>query len=322
MELCQVCKGQLSDPHTVAVVPLYKSADHIPHVLRFVETLSSSIRGGVDLCFVCDGSPDDSVVQLRTLARQSTIRISLLELSRNFGTGPAVHAGLSSVQHCVAVVFGSDLQEPEELFAEFAERILSGSVDVCLGQRVSRDDPFLQGLFARTYWWLNRNIFRDKSPKGGFDVFGLSRKAREALVSLNELNTSLTSQLQWIGFSQATVPYARRARLSGKSTWTLKRKIKLFADSVYGFSGIPVAGLFLTGLVGFFVVSVVSLLTLFGWFMGWMEVRGYVTVVLMIAFSQALNLIGIGVLGGYLYRTFDNSKKRPKYVVTSSQRLN
>lgn len=322
MELCHVCNSELVGPHTVAVVPLYKSADHIPHVLRFAEALDSSIRGGVELCFVCDGSPDDSVSQLRSLAKQSSLQISLLELSRNFGTGPAVHAGLSYVRQCAAVVFGSDLQEPQELFTEFAERILSGSADVCLGQRVSRDDPFLQRQFARAFWWLNRNIFGDKSPKGGFDVFGLSRKAREALVSLGELNTSLTSQLQWIGFSQATVPYARRARLSGKSTWTFRRKIKLLADSIYGFSGIPVAGLFFTGVVGLFVVSIVSLLTLLGWFMGWMEVRGYVTIVLMIAFGQTLNLVGIGVLGGYVYRTFDNSKNRPRYIITSSQKLN
>jgi len=322
MEVCQVCKGQLTEPHAVAVVPLYKSVDHIPHVLRYVETLSNSIPGGIDLCFVSDGSPDDSVGRLRDLARQSKIRISLLELSRNFGAGPAVHAGLSSVQHCVSVVFGSDLQEPEELFTEFAQRILSGSAEICLGQRVSRDDPFLQNFFARAYWWINRNIFGDKSPKGGFDVFGLSRKAREALVSLAELNTSLTSQLQWIGFDQAVVPYARRVRLSGESTWTFRRKLKLFADSVYGFSGIPIAGLFFAGFLGFCLVAAVSLMTLVGWIMGWMEVKGYVTIVLMLGFSQALNLIGFGILGGYVYRTFDNSKRRPKYVITSSQTLN
>lgn len=153
-------------------------------------------------------------------------------------------------------------------------------------------------------------------------MFGLSRKAREVLVSLPELNSSLTSQLQWIGFNRVTVPYDRLARISGKSTWTTRRKIKLFADSVYGFSGIPIAGLFLVGSIGTLIFTVVGLLTFFGWIMGWMDVKGYPTIVLMIGFGQTLNLLAMGILGGYLYRTFDNSKDRPKYIINSCEPLN
>jgi glycosyltransferase involved in cell wall biosynthesis len=247
--------------------------------------------------------------------------VTVVELARNFGVGPALHAGLTHVDSCAVVVFGSDLQEPEELFIEFFRRTLCNEADVCLGQRLTRDDPPFMKLCANFYWWVNRHFLDNDSPRGGFDVFGLSRSARDALTNLPELNTNLTSQLQWIGFRRTYIPYRRRARLSGKSTWSMRRKIKLFADSIYGFSGAPIAALFIVGALALFIVVSLSVATLIGWMLGWIEIRGYTTLILLAAFGQAVNITALGILGGYLYRTFDNSKQRPRYILRSIEYL-
>jgi glycosyltransferase involved in cell wall biosynthesis len=264
---------------------------------------------------VIDGSPENERFILPDLLESLPFPAQIVRLSRNFGVGPALHAALTHCGGCAVVVFGSDLQEPYELFVDFAHRIIVEGTDVVLGQRASRDDPFSMRFFATFYWWVNRKFLANDTPKGGFDVFGLSQRAREVLVSLPELNTNITSQLQWIGFDRVYVPFHRRARQSGKSTWSMKRKIKLFADSIYGFTGAPIALITFLGIVSVAIFGTLSLLTLTGSIMNVIEVPGYATLVLVSATGHSATILTCGIIGGYVYRTFENSKSRPRYVI-------
>lgn len=313
---CAVCGRPLgSRTHLSVVVPMFKSEDHIPGVMNYIGILNRAVPGGVTATFVIDGSPERERFLLPELIGKLEFPAQVVRLSRNFGVGPALHAALSRCGGCATVVFGSDLQEPEELFVDFSERILSIGIDVALGQRASRDDPFTMRIFANFYWWINRRFLASDTPKGGFDVFGVSRRARETLVNLPELNTNITSQLQWIGFDREYVPFHRRARQSGKSTWSMKRKIKLFADSIYGFTGAPIALITVSGLLSVTIFGVLSILTVIGAMMNLIEVPGYATLLLVSAFGQSVTILTCGVIGGYVYRTFENSKARPRYVV-------
>jgi hypothetical protein len=313
---CAICGRELaSRPHLSIVVPMFKSEDHIPGLLAYIGRLNKAVPGGVSVTFVIDGSPERERFLLPDLIRRLDFPAQVIRLSRNFGVGPALHAALDRCGGCATVVFGSDLQEPEELFVDFSRRILLDGVDVTLGQRASRDDPFTMKLFAGFYWWVNRKFLANDTPKGGFDVFGLSRRAREALVSLPELNTNITSQLQWIGFDREYVPFHRRARQSGKSTWSMKRKIKLFADSIYGFTGAPIALITVFGVLSATLFGILSVLTLAGALTGLIEVPGYATLLLVSAFGHSVTVLICGVLGGYVYRTFENSKDRPRYLI-------
>jgi polyisoprenyl-phosphate glycosyltransferase len=313
---CAVCgESLLSGPHMSVVVPMFKSEDHIPGVVEYVTTLSRAIPGGIRATFVIDGSPENERYILPRLLETLPFPAQIVRLSRNFGVGPALHAALTHCGGCATVVFGSDLQEPYELFVDFSHRILVNGTDVALGQRASRDDPFTMRLFASFYWWINRKFLANDTPKGGFDVFGVSERARDALVSLPELNTNITSQLQWIGFDRVYVPFHRRARQSGKSTWSMKRKVKLFADSIYGFTGAPVALITFLGVLSLGVFGTLSMLTLVGSLMNLIEVPGYATLLLVSATGHSATILACGIIGGYVYRTFENSKSRPRYVI-------
>lgn len=313
---CSVCGQPLrTGPHVSVVVPMFKSEDHIPGVIRYVSTISTTIPGGVRATFVIDGSPENERYILPRLLETLPFPAQIIRLSRNFGVGPALHAALANSGGCATVVFGSDLQEPHELFVDFARRILVDGTDVALGQRASRDDPFTMKLFAGFYWWVNRKFLANDTPKGGFDVFGLSRRAREALVSLPELNTNITSQLQWIGFDRVYVPFHRRARQSGKSTWSMKRKIKLFADSIYGFTGAPIALITVVGAMSLAIFGTLSLVTIVGSVMNVIDVPGYATLLLVSAIGHSVTILACGIIGGYVFRTFENSKSRPRYVI-------
>ena len=325
VEYCRVCREGLAGArHLAVVVPIYKSEAHIPRLLDFIDGINDQFPGGVITTFVIDGSPENECQLIERMMPSLKFPSQIIRLSRNFGVGPALHAALEKSSGCATVVFGSDLQEPIDLFLTFGRKIILEGRDVMLGQRITRDDPFMMTFFAKFYWWVNRHFLDNDSPKGGFDVFGLSKRAREALVALPELNTNITSQLQWIGFDRQYVPFHRLARQVGKSSWTMKRKIKLFADSIYGFSGTPITLVFSLGLLLTVLFGLLGVLTVIGAVMGWIEIPGYATIVLIGAIGHSLTIMVCGILGGYVFRTFENSKGRPRYIISeviTSQRL-
>ena len=296
------------------VVPIFKSEDHVPKLFEYIQQISNAV-GEVELVFVIDGTPDDSESKLVFESRKYSFRIKVVKLSRNFGVGPALHAALTNVSTDSLVIFGSDLQEPVELYIDFFNRLEARSCDVLLGERLSRDDPFSMRLFSGMYWWINRKFINPDTPKGGFDGVGLSAKACKTLVDLPELNTSFTSQLQWIGYKQVFVPFHRVRRQSGKSSWTYRRKFKLFADSVYGFTGAPIAILTVIGSVITMIMTTILIATGVGSVMGWMKVPGYATIVMLSALGHSVTILGLGILGGYVHRSFENSKGRPRFVI-------
>lgn len=314
---CQVCGEPLDQKvHLSIVVPIYKSESHIPNLLGFIEELNAAFPGGVAATFVIDGSPENERAILESKMANLSFASQVVQLSRNFGVGPALHAALGQSSGCATVVFGSDLQEPSELFLIFGEKIICEGRDVLLGQRLTRDDPLTMRVFSSFYWWVNRRFLENDTPKGGFDVFGISKRARDALVALPELNTNISSQLQWIGFTREYVPFHRRARQSGKSTWTFRRKLKLFADSIFGFTGAPITIILVIGLSLTLTFGVLGILTLAGSIMGKITLPGYTTLVFLSAIGHSLTITVCGIIGGYVHRTFENSKGRPKFIVS------
>jgi len=296
------------------VVPIYKSQDHIPKLFEYIQQIGDAV-GEVEIVFVIDGTPDNSEQRIFLEAKKYAFKIKVVRLSRNFGVGPALHAALNHVSTSSLVIIGSDLQEPVELYIDFFRRLESEEADVFLGERLSRDDPFSMRFFSAIFWWVNRKFINSDTPKGGFDGVGLSAKASKTLAELPELNTSFTSQLQWIGYKQVFVPFHRVRRQSGKSSWTYKRKVKLFADSVYGFTGAPIAVLTILGVVSTVLMVVVLCATLFASLMGWMVVPGYATIVILSALGHSVTIMGLGILGGYVHRSFENTKGRPRFVI-------
>lgn len=296
------------------VVPIYKSQDHIPKLFEYIQQIGNAV-GEVEIVFVIDGTPDNSEQKIFLEAKKYAFKIKVVRLSRNFGVGPALHAALNHVETSSLVIIGADLQEPVELYIDFFRRLESGEADVFLGERLSRDDPFSMRFFSAIFWWVNRKFINSDTPKGGFDGVGLSAKASKTLAELPELNTSFTSQLQWIGYKQVFVPFHRVRRQSGKSSWTYKRKVKLFADSVYGFTGAPIAVLTILGVVSTVLMVFVLFATLFASLMGWMVVPGYATIVIVSALGHSVTIMGLGILGGYVHRSFENTKGRPRFVI-------
>ncbi|HJU22519.1 MAG TPA: glycosyltransferase family 2 protein [Casimicrobiaceae bacterium] len=301
------------------IIPVYRNRESLPKLIEELESLHAGLAGALETIFVVDGSPDESWQWLRSALPRSTLRSRLILLARNFGSFAAISAGLAQGSGRYFAVLAADLQDPPEVAARFFSTLAVGDVDVVVATRESRADPLATRLASTFFWGLYRRIIQPDIPPGGVDLFGCNRAFRDELVKLGEANTSLVALLFWLGFRRKTISYARRRRPYGKSAWTLKRKLKYLSDSVFAFSDLPVRLLFFAGVAGLALSMVLGLLVLIGRLTGAIDVPGYSATVLVILFFGALNVFGLGIVGAYAWRAYENTKGRPAYLVVSSE---
>ncbi|MGQ0799723.1 MAG: glycosyltransferase family 2 protein [Pseudomarimonas sp.] len=304
------------------VVPVYRNEANIPALLARLADLHSRVPGGIRVLAVVDGSPDRSFERLRDGFAVAPYASRLLLLSRNFGSFAAIRAGLAEVRTPYMAVMAADLQEPSELFESLFAKLRTGDHDVLLASRSGRSDPWFSRFSSGLFWGMYRRLVQPEMPAGGVDVFACNALFRDRLVAFGESNSSLVGQLLWLGFRRAEVPYQRQARELGTSAWTFRRKLRYLADSVFSFSDLPirvflaVGGLGLLASVGFAMAVLLARLS------GAIEVPGYTATVLAVLFFSALNLFGLGVIGSYVWRGFENTKARPLAVVMQREDFN
>ena len=301
------------------VIPVYKNAESIPALLQACADLDARLEHALEVVFVVDGSPDASYALLRDALPAARFRSRLMLLSRNFGSFAAIREGLSAASGRYFAVMAADLQEPPELVLEFFKTLETEPIDLVIGTRQGRADPLLSRLTSQAFWWLYRWIIEPQMPPGGVDVFGCNREFRDRLVVLAESNSSLVGLLFWLGYRRKLIGYARQRRQAGKSAWTVRKKLKYLFDSLFAFSDLPIRLLAFLGALGLATSVVLSVVVFFARISGLVDVPGYAATVLVVAFFAALNSFGLGVIGSYVWRTFENTKGRPLAVVMQTE---
>jgi hypothetical protein len=222
--------------------------------------------------------------------------------------------GLSVARGPYFAVMAADLQEPEELIVDFLRSLQNEPVDIVLGVRSSREDPLLSKCMAGVFWYAYRRFIQQSMPPGGVDVFGCNEQVRDMLVQLNEANSTLVGLLVWMGYRCKLISYQRLPRLEGKSAWRTRRKLRYMLDSAYAFSDMPIMFLTVVGLAGVCLSCLGGLIVGAAWLSGFIAVKGYTPLILTLLFSTSLLLLGMGIIGGYVWRAFENTKQRPLFL--------
>jgi glycosyltransferase involved in cell wall biosynthesis len=303
------------------VIPVYRNEGSIPELLRALEQLDRQMAGELEAVFVVDGSPDRSAELLAGALPAVAFRSQLLVLSKNFGAFAAVTAGLAHARGELFGVMAADLQEPPDLILQFREQLLTRQYDVVVGTRSVRGDPLGQRTASAIFWFLYRHLVQREIPPGGADVFACNRQFRDQLLALRERNSTLVGLLFWMGFRRGEVQYARRQRTHGRSAWSFPRRLRYLLDSTFAFSDLPVRILSAVGLAGVMLSLVLASVVLLAKLTGRIRVPGYTATVLVVMFFGGLNSLGLGILGEYLWRTFENTKGRPPYIVSRHEQF-
>lgn len=293
------------------VLPVYGNESTLADLIERLGGVAEQLDGPMEAVFVVDGSPDGSLALLRRLLPGAPFPSQLVLHSRNFGSFPAIRTGLSVARGDFIGVMAADLQEPPDLMVAFFADLAAGGHDVVVGRREARADPAMTSLASGTFWSLYRRVINPEIPRGGVDVFGCTREVAEHLVSMDEAHSSLVGQLFWLGYRRGEVPYERAPRVSGRSGWTLRKRVRYLLDSVFAFTNIPISLLTAVGVLGGLITTIIALVVFVGWAVGRITDPGYTPLMLVMLFSTFTILSGLGIVGAYVWRTFENSKHRP-----------
>jgi glycosyltransferase involved in cell wall biosynthesis len=301
------------------IIPVYRNQESLPDLIAAVAGIDQMLDGQLEAIFVVDGSPDSSYALLREALPRASFASQLLVLSRNFGAFAAIRCGLQAARGDYFAVMAADLQEPPELAVEFFRRLQRDEADVIVGSRDARADPWTAKMASRIFWGLYRRLINPEIPSGGVDVFACNRKFLTHLLALDESHSSLIGLLFWLGFRRTVVPYQRRARVHGKSAWSLRRKINYMLDSIFAFSDLPVRLLLLIGTLGIGVALLFGIVVLTLRLVGSLAVPGYAATMTTIMFFGGLNALGLGIIGAYMWRAYANTQQRPQAIVMRSE---
>lgn len=303
------------------IVPVYFNENNLDNLYENLkETIFSHTEFGYELIFVDDGSKDNSYAKMEELAKKDS-NIKLLKLSRNFGSHSAILAGLSIAKGDCVTNISADLQDPPTIILDMYEKWIAGS-NVVLAVREDREESVVQKILSNTYYNVMKKVALPNMPKGGFDCFLIDKKVVKILNEMEEKNTTLMGQILWCGFKTDIIKYTRKKREIGKSKWTLSKKIKLFIDSILGFSFFPIRVVSLIGIL-FSLISGLWLIYIFIFkLLGKIQVEGWTTIILVVLLSSGLMMLTLGIIGEYLWRVFDTVRSRPVYIIEKTKGIN
>ncbi|HEY5079019.1 MAG TPA: glycosyltransferase family 2 protein [Opitutaceae bacterium] len=310
-----------SRPTVAIVIPVFNEEHVLPELFARLEAL---FREHLDCTwravFVNDGSRDQSPEMIRAQGLRD-LRFELVELSRNFGFQSALSAGLAHAAAADAVVtMDADLQDPPEVIPDLVAAWRSGA-EVVRALRVSRQETgirrvgfdFFHAVFGRL------TDFPIESNTGTFGLLG--RPALEAFARLPERHRFFPGLRAWIGFATADVPYDRQERAAGKPKQTFRRLVRYAVDGFFSFSYLPLRFLTYSGMVVSFLGFALGLFFIVKRLLGIeTATTGFTTLVSLVTFLGGIQLIGIGVLGEYLGRVYDEVKQRPIYLIKPPRR--
>jgi glycosyltransferase involved in cell wall biosynthesis len=299
------------------IVPVYCNARSLPLLAEHLDALAAAHCGHeFEFVYVDDGSGDDSYDVLTLLAAKDT-RIRIVKLTRNFGSNTAILAGLTYARGDCAAFIAADLQDPPGTLGDMLSCWEAGH-KVVLAVRSDRlGDPWLTRFYANIFNWLFKKlVFGGFSPQGvGF--FLIDRQVVDVLIRSREKNAHLIGLILWTGYRYETVEYHRVERQHGASRWSFAKKLKYFIDAFAAFSYLPlrlssVIGLVLTAIGGLYAVVLIWLRVL-----GGIPVEGWTALMIVVLGASGAQLVMLGVVGEYLWRSLDASRDRPLFVVDS-----
>lgn len=297
------------------VTPCYYNQDNLPTTYQTIkkEVLDVCQDVEFELIFVDDGSQDATLAKLQAVQLMDP-RVTVVKLSRNFGEFRAIIAGMEIASGDAVVVISADLQDPPSLIPQMIEEYRKGE-KVVLAVRAKREESALKNWFADTYYkWVRRLVIHDY-PKRGFDFFLIDRQVKDLLVNMKEKNSSVYIQIIWTGFNPKCIEYTREQRKEGKSMWTYKKRFDLFLDTFIIFSRTPIRIISFFGFALSFIGIVMAIYFLYDKLFNHMPVQGWTSLMVVILLVSGFQMVMFGILGEYMWRTLDESRKRPLYIV-------
>jgi polyisoprenyl-phosphate glycosyltransferase len=294
------------------VVPAYNEEEGLSEFHRRLTAVLESLDVDWEVLYVNDGSSDGT---LSVMSGLNDPRVAIIDLSRNFGKEIAMTAGLDHARGDAVVVIDADLQDPPELIPELVRRWQEG-FDVVYARRTARDgETFVKKTTAKLFYRAIQFLSRVKIPADTGDFRLLSRRAVEALKLLRERHRFMKGLFAWIGYPQVAVYYHRDPRFAGKTKWNYWHLWNFALEGITSFSIGPLKMATYVGLLTAFGSFIAAGVIIYKTIVYGDAVRGYPSLMVVMLFLGGVQLMSLGMIGEYLGRMFNETKRRPLYLV-------
>lgn len=302
------------------IVPCYNEQEALPLFYDEIYKVCQENQIEYELIFVNDGSLDETLKELKELSRKDS-NVIYLSFSRNFGKEAAMFAGFCNASGDYVAVMDADLQDPPSLLPKMLEILKDGDYDSVATRRISRiGEPPIRSWFAKRFYQLINKISDVEIMDGARDFRLMRRSMVDAITSINEYNRFSKGIFGWVGFQTYWMPYKNIERIAGETKWNFWKLTKYAIDGIINFSQAPLSiaswfGIVMTAISFVFMVTIIFRKLLFG-----DPVAGWASTICIIVFIGGLQLFCLGIIGQYLAKTYMETKHRPHFIISQSNR--
>lgn len=308
--------------HISIVSPFYNEEAMVFLFLQRLAKVTRSLkRYNFETICVNDGSNDHTLERLLAVQKKD-VRLKIIDLSRHFGKESALTAGIDAACGKAVIIIDSDLQHPPELISAMLKKWRSG-FEVVLAKRIERKaDGFLKRFTADLFYGMYKLISNYKIPENVGDFRLIDRIVVDALKKLPERRRFMKGLFAWVGFNSTTVDYVCEKRYAGKTKFNIWRLWNFAIEGITSFSSVPLRVWTYVGLTASLLALLYAIYIVLRTMVLGVDLPGYASLLVAILFMGGVQLIGIGVLGEYIGRIYDETKQRPIYLIKKVYAVN
>ena len=295
-------------------IAVYRNEGSILKTYKNIKSvLAKSLKGyDFEIVFIDDGSDDNSLKRILQI-RKKDKRVKVISFTRNFGQMAAMLAGLKEASGDAVINISADLQDPIELIPRMIKKWKDGS-EIVVCYRTDRQDALGSKLFSRLAYSLLR-LSTPQIPPGGFDYVLIDRTALDEFNKIDVRNRFFQGDLLWSGYRTSFIPYVRLKRTIGRSQYNLAKKLKNFLDAFLDSSYLSIRFISIIGILTSIFGVIYSLTIVYVWIRGGAPFTGWAPIMIAIMVVGGLIMVMLGVIGEYIWRIYDEVRKKPNYVI-------
>jgi glycosyltransferase involved in cell wall biosynthesis len=304
------------------IVPVYYNEGSLRGLLASIysEVVLANPELTGEVIFIDDGSGDGSFAEMQALRAGHPSLVHVIKLTRNFGQVNALLAGYSIARGSCVVSISADGQDPPRLINQMLAGFFQEGYEVVICARGDREESLYRRTTSAFFYWMIRRLAFPQMPQGGFDLVLMGSRALEAFLRNRDANLFLQGHILWTGFKTKVLKYTRQSRTVGKSRWTFAKKVTYLVDGVMSHSYFPIRFMslmgFITAIVGFSYAALVIGL----WLLRGNPVQGWTPIVVLILVLGGTNMLMLGIVGEYVWRTLSQVRNRDPYIVEAVYR--
>ena len=298
------------------VIPMYYEEEVLEECYKRVKKVLNELpEYENEIIVVNDGSRDKTLTLLEEIAKEDK-KLKVISFSRNFGHQAAVTAGLQYVTGDAIIIIDADMQDPPELLKEMI-KLWEQGYEVIYGKRKVRKGESAFKLLTAKMFYKTLNALSDvEIPSDTGDFRLVDRKVVDTINSLPEHNKFLRGLFSWVGYKQKEYEYERQERFAGQTKYPLKKMLKLASDGIISFSTKPLKIVGILGIISIIISFIIFIYALISYICKSNQIaQGWTSIMVAITFFAGVQLLSIWIMSEYIGRIYDETKKRPQYII-------